>query len=111
MFEVLSDLRVLVLDSNHFTSFPSIITGLTGLEVLQFSRNKVVEMHEDIGSLVGLQELIMDSNELTEVGSNPGLSPNPDARPHGGGTGLSSAGTHTQPNPAGGRHAHPVRAA
>jgi len=67
VFEVLSDLRVLVLDSNHFTGFPPIITRLTGLEVLQFSRNKVVEMPEDIGSLVGLQELIMDSNELTEV--------------------------------------------
>lgn len=79
---MLSDLRVLVLDSNRFTDFPSIIPKLTGLEVLQFSRNKVGEMHEDIGNLVGLQELIMDSNELTEVCSHPSLGPTPDPHHH-----------------------------
>eukprot|EP01041_Mallomonas_annulata_P002356 gene2356-4572_t len=54
------------ISSNHFSSFPTALTGLRYLEILNLNCNRI-HCIEGIGGLVSLKILLLNDNNLTEL--------------------------------------------
>ncbi|WVQ71691.1 hypothetical protein IAR50_001232 [Cryptococcus sp. DSM 104548] len=69
-FGKLSRLRYLNLKGNHFTQFPVAITQIPALEILDFSKNKLVFLPENPGHLVRLKVLSLTNNNIVRLPEN-----------------------------------------
>ncbi|KAJ8645645.1 hypothetical protein MRB53_007393 [Persea americana] len=71
----LSALTSLYLSDNYLSSLPICMGNFSSLEKLELSRNNLTNLFSNsIPGLKGLQELHLESNQLTDVGISPWIS-------------------------------------
>jgi Leucine-rich repeat (LRR) protein len=59
-----TELKIVDLSSNEFTTFPMELLACTNLKELRLSSNHLTRLPEEIGQLVKLQSLQVDSNKV-----------------------------------------------
>ncbi|XP_055381976.1 protein phosphatase PHLPP-like protein isoform X2 [Condylostylus longicornis] len=65
-----SQLQILRLPGNGFSSFPLSLLSITSLTVLDLADNSIDKLPDEISQLINLQELRIDRNVVTELPNN-----------------------------------------